>query len=405
VARRRRKRRHGAGSVYQRGGGGWRIRWHEGGRRRYASGYPSRELAEQVLRKILADIAAGRAGLPPDPKEVPALRELVKDWLKRRVATHRSARDDASRFRVWLTPFFGNMRPAEVTPGEVRRFVEHALAKGLSSTTVGHCVRVLSTFFTDLVERGLVGANPIRSVPRSTRRLYRNARDPKDTPFLERLEDIRRVFLALPEPISVAFAIGALAGLRTGEVLGLDWSHIDLDARRIMVRQQVRNGRLAGLKDDESRAVPLGDSLTPVLGAWKLKSGGKGLLFPPMPKATGKARFIDAETLGRHLRAALKNAGLPSRTWYESTRHSYASHFVIGGGSIERLRVILGHSSVVVTERYAHLSPAHFGARELSAVSVDMSRPTAEVVRLGCSLGAEAPLDTDENSASALATA
>jgi site-specific recombinase XerD len=136
-------------------------------------------------------------------------------WLERRRGTHRSAGDDTSRFKVWLTPFFGQMRVDEVTPAEIRRFVEQALLLRLSSTTVGHCVRLLSVFFSDLVERELVAANPVRALPRSTRRLFRNARDPKDTAYLERAEDIRNVFLRLPEPFDVAFAIGALAGLRT----------------------------------------------------------------------------------------------------------------------------------------------------------------------------------------------
>jgi len=41
----------------------------------------------------------------------------------------------------------------------------------------------------------------------------------------------------LPEPLNVAFAIGALAGLRTGEVLGLRWSHVDLSKKRITSRR------------------------------------------------------------------------------------------------------------------------------------------------------------------------
>ncbi len=42
--------------------------------------------------------------------------------------------------------------------------------------------------------------------------------DASETPFIERLEDIRRIHLELPEPLDVAYAIGALTGLRTGEV-------------------------------------------------------------------------------------------------------------------------------------------------------------------------------------------
>src|SRR5216684_9341342 len=101
-------------------------------------------------------------------------------------------------------------------------------------------------------------------------------RYPKNTPFIERLDDVRRIFLALPEPLNVAYAIGALAGLRTGEVFALRWSHVDLVARRIHVRESI-NGPL---KDGDSRIVPVLDALLPILTEWKLKSGGAGRVIP-----------------------------------------------------------------------------------------------------------------------------
>ena len=123
--------------------------------------------------------------------------------------------------------------------------------------------------------------NAIRTLPRSTRRLCRPTTDPRETPFLERLSDVQRVFAALPEPIAVAFGIGALAGLRRGEVVGLEWRDIDLAARRMNVRRQVQNGRRARLKDDDNRVVPLQKPRLPILASWKLRTGGEGLLFRP----------------------------------------------------------------------------------------------------------------------------
>ncbi len=51
---------------------------------------------------------------------------------------------------------------------------------------------------------------------------------------------MRRIYLYLPEPVNVAFAIGALAGLRTGEVLALRWAQVDLETRRIHVRESLK---------------------------------------------------------------------------------------------------------------------------------------------------------------------
>ena len=71
---------------------------------------------------------------------------------------------------------------------------------------------------------------------------------------------------------------------------------------------------------------------------------------------------------------------LPPLTWYQATRHTFASQWVLAGGTIEQLRVLLGHSTVLVTERYAHLRADSFGPRERARVSVDLSSAAGRVI-------------------------
>src|SRR5262249_7555461 len=151
--------------------------WREGGRVRYEGGFETRELAEQVRAKIVADVAAGRAGLPIETSS-PPLAEVAEEWLKRREPTHRNIRTDWSRWRKHLKPAFGSLPPSAVDAAALRKFVETKLAAGLNAATVGHCVRLLSSLFTDLVERKLAPENPVRTLPRSTRRLFRPTADP-----------------------------------------------------------------------------------------------------------------------------------------------------------------------------------------------------------------------------------
>jgi integrase len=206
-----------------------------------------------MLAKIASDVSLGRVGIAPNKADAPTLAELAVPWFKRREKTHRAWRDDRNRWRVHLGPFFGKMRPGEVDAASIRRFVEGKLASGLAASSAGGFVRLLSTFFADIVEAGHVTANPVALLPRSTRRLYRSTWDPRCTPFIEKTEDIRRVFLALPEPIATMFAVGALAGLRTGEIIGLPWEDIDLAGRRLHIRQQVHAGKIGPLKDSDYR--------------------------------------------------------------------------------------------------------------------------------------------------------
>ena len=77
---------------------------------------------------------------------------------------------------------------------------------------------------------------------------------------------------------------------------------------------------------------------------------------------------IDKATPGNYLRVALAQLELtqPGLGWYEATRHTFASQWVLAGNSIEKLSAILGHYSVVMTERYAHLRPELFTQADLT---------------------------------------
>jgi integrase len=272
------------------------------------------------------------------------------------------------RWDKHLALWFGHLRPAEVDAALVRRFAEAKLAEGLAGGTVRVLLSLLSVLYSDLMEQGLAQVNPGRNLPRSTRRLARSTHDPRTTPFIEKLADVRRIYLDLPDPLNVAYAIGALAGLRTGEVLALRWEHIDLQTRRIHVRESIRGP----LKDKDSRVVPILDPLLPVLQAWKLQTGGTGRVVPPMRRDGTK---VDKGTPGPYLAATLDRLGLarPGLGWYQATRHTFASQWVLAGGSIEKLSKVLGHYSVVMTERYVHLRPDLFAERDFATIPLTLA--------------------------------
>jgi integrase len=378
MARRKARRNWGAGETYQTANGTWGIRWREGGRRRRQSGFLTRDDAERVLAKVHGSIALDLAGMPLDMRGLPTLGEVAPDWLVRRKLTHRAAAEDGYRWHKHLAPHFGHLKPAEVDAARVRAFIMAKVAEGSNPATVRIFVAILSALFNELVETKTVQTNPVLALPKSVRRLMRPTHDPKTTPFIERLEDVRRIHLELPEPLSIAYGIGVLAGLRTGEVFALKWPRVDLGTRRIHVCESVKGP----LKDKDSRIVPILDALHPVLTAWKLKTGGEGLVIPPI-RCDGKK--IDKSTPGNAIRKALKKLGLErdGLGWYEATRHTFASHWVMQGRSIEKLSKILGHYSVVVTEKYAHLRPDLFVDEERAAIPLDLSPGTAELGTLG----------------------
>ncbi len=373
-----RRRTKGEGEVYRELGRKWAVRWREFGHRKYKGGLESKAEADRVLARIRGELAVRRSGLPADPRRVPSLNELSKDWLERRKITHAAGAEDASRWRRHLEPTLGRFRPGEVDTARIRAFVEGR--RGIIAPgTVRVVVALLSSLYEDLLERGLATHNPCRRLPKSLLRQMRSDHDPATTPFVERLEDVRRIFLVLPSPLDVAFSIGALAGLRTGEVFALRWTSVDLEGRRILVSESVK-----GLtKDREARPVPIQDALLPVLKAWKLKTGGAGLVVPPLRK---DGEYVDKSTPATRLRAVLAELGLPPlepKVWYQATRHTFASHWSMAGRDLRELQKILGHASITDTERYAHLAPGFWREGAHQALKVDLTsgaaRPVAQI--------------------------
>jgi integrase len=305
---------------------------------------------------------------------------LVDKWLEGRRGTHRSADQDEYRWRNHLAPSLGRHAPDDVDVAMLKKIVAIKLADGLAPATVRLLMRLVSTLYTDLIDDGKATRNPARMLPKQTRALLRPTYDPKKTPFIETKKDIVKVFKALPEPTNIAFALSALAGLRPGEVRALKWVNVDLERRRIYVREST-NGPT---KDKDSREAPIVPGLHDLLVAWKAKSPNPlgGLVCPPTLGMLGKAapgprrRYLGEHRITTLIKKACKKAKLPQLTFYEAGRHTFASQWVLNGGSIEKLREILGHSTVQVTERYAHLKPELFQEADLLRADVPLKLAT-----------------------------
>jgi hypothetical protein len=326
------RRTRGTGEVYRESGRLWAFRWRENGKRRYSGGHPSKQIAERALAQVKAQVALERAHLPFDPKGVPRLSVLADGFLERRKATHEAWAEDGYRWRKHIAPHFGHLRPDEVDRARIRSFIEVNRTE-LAPRTIRVCVALLSSLFADLMERKLAAENPARGLPRSVMRLMLSDHDPRTTPFVDKLADIRRIF----------------------------------------------------------------PKLFPILTAWKLRHGGEGRVIPPL-RCDG-AKVDDKHTPGKRLRTALKELGLarpgfglpsaqgakesPQKLWYWCTRHTFASHWVMAGGSIEKLSTILGHSSVEITWRhYVHLRPELFSDSDHRTISLDRAPGEQQLLAL-----------------------
>ena len=132
----------------------------------------------------------------------------------------------------------------------------------------------------------------------------------------------------------VAFAI--CTGMRRGEILRVSWQDIDLLNGIIHIYES---------KSGNKREVPIMSSLKQIL--LTMNPQKSGVLFP------------FTETMVEYdYKRALKKSNITGIRFHD-LRHTFASHFMMNGGSLTDLQRILGHSDLKLTQRYAHLSPTY----------------------------------------------
>jgi integrase len=130
--------------------------------------------------------------------------------------------------------------------------------------------------------------------------------------------------------------LSLFTGLRQGEAIGLTWDRVDR-ARGVLLLEVTKSGR--------RREVPLNAAADAVLARRGPKDGGR--VFEGSWN-----RYRTA------WEAAVKRAKLVDFHWHD-LRHTFASWAVQRGATLPEVKDLLGHSSLAMTVRYAHLAPEH----------------------------------------------
>jgi|GEM_PF-1016124 len=179
-------------------------------------------------------------------------------------------------------------------------------------------------------------------------------------------EEMLMALLSKADPFwRVIIHIGFFAGLRMGEILNLRWEDIDFQKNFLKVTPNEEWHP----KDREARIIPINTTLKGCLKAWQKASPGQEKVVPWNHKPN---------ILSGNFTRLRKRAGVP-RGSLHTLRHSFASHLAIQGVDLNRIREMLGHSSIVTTQIYAHLLPSNLKAA-VELLPTLNSGPTAPVM-------------------------
>jgi integrase len=228
----------------------------------------------------------------------------------------------------------------------------------LSDSTIRSIYTVLRLGLDGAVRDGLLARNPATSVQRpGVARKEAEHLDPEQVAQLLAAAESSRYHTAL--------LLIATTGLRRGEALALRWSHVDLDAGALRVRDTVQriDGKLSTgpVKTDRSRrTIPISEGMVAILRRHRVTQleermrAANQWTETDLVFTTELGRVVEPRNLLRVVETAAKRIGLDC-VGAHTLRHSAATAWLEAGVHIKQVSDLLGHSSVAITgDVYGH---------------------------------------------------
>ena len=307
--------------------------------------------------------------------------------------TVRDPESDWSRFRLHIERDDIGRMPLKAFRDSVPifRWVKRIENKGLEPQTRRNCLNLLRVIFTDAHQDGLVKLNPCLGV-----RVKGKSKDVWTYLTREELPKLIEAFDPVERHVG-ATQIGM--GVRPGELVTLRRGDVYLDDRpRVIVRygKPPNKPTMTGAV----RSVPLFGLSLVAMRSWLARPAPKknphDLVFP---RVRGGFRDENHVVKWEVWKGILEQAGIVRRfRWYD-LRHTCASWLVSGWWgrrwSLQEVKEMLGHSSIMVTQRYAHL--AESAVEEAARATVDGQVSASQLLDLETTRAL--PSHTDETSA------
>jgi len=369
---------------------------HSDGRRQRVvkfSPVQTRRGAEQYERELRHALLNGIFGQEKTCQERMTLADFTPRFLtySENNNKHSSVVSKRQILEDHVVPFFGGMALSAIGPAEIEDFkalmrtkksaararkeapTRAALRKRsgegpnpLSLKTINNALTVLSKLLSVAEEQRVIAQSP---------RVRLFAKLPKPPFDFLSFEEAEQLASAVEPEWRPLVLVGLKTGLRQGELIGLQWADVDLPRGKLHVRRTIWRG-VSGLpKGGRERTVDLPGSAVDALKGHRHLRG-------PFVFCQEDGQPLTDGLMNGPLRRALKRADIcreQGRIGWHDLRHTYGSHLAMRGVPLTVIKELMGHATIDMTERYAHLSPDT--RREAVAV---LDRPLAP----GCDIQA-----------------
>ncbi len=289
-----------------------------------------------------------------------------KDWA---LSHQRRGQETLNLLRRSFLPLYPKYLK-DVTAWDIQKWRTEKSKAGLAPSTINRAVTTLKAVLNKALEWGVIEINPLQTIKPlklDSKGIVRFLSDKEEARLRVALDERQREMVdsrksgnawrktrgrdGLPELnsqfvdyLKPLVLLAANTGLRRGELFSLKWENISFERKNLVVI-----GNTA--KSGHTRHVPLNSEAVALLLGWR-DSVCSEYVFPS-PVTNRKLETIKKAWTQLRLRAGVENFR------FHDLRHTFASKLVMAGVDLYTVKELMGHSTIQMTERYAHLAPEH----------------------------------------------
>jgi integrase len=357
----------------------WYVYYRLDGRKASHKLGPAGEVITVAQARDMANdfISRLKRGENPQKKQLPKItfgEFLTKEYEEWILLNHGSGKKTLNMLRsrfAFLLP-----RPLEeIHENDIEKWRLERQKAGVKAATINRCTASLRSAFSWAVKKGLMDSNPlsrleklkerdsdvkVRYLSEDERKRLMAALDAREKQLRSRRQNHNqhhagREYELMPEPngnfadyLKPMILVSLNTGIRQNNLFSLEWRDIDFESQTMTLRAKIT-------KSKKTTMLPINSVVVKTLTVWREQSQDtlpNALVFPS-PKSGGKFDNCKKAWAGLMVDAEITNF-----RWHDM-RHDFASQLVMKGVDLNIVRELMGHASLTMTLRYAHLAPAN----------------------------------------------